>query len=185
MSDFSCREGKSHGAGLDSGLAAFDEHVSITMDGSCVRIESSEPLDGFGTCVVVDAMNAAIDAGSVVSIGPRDVATQPSPPIGPARCDRRPIPVAAAGAGVAVVRSEGSTWTIDMSGRRFVRSDRQLDRHFVPSSAWTPFGGLWLSADAISARTADDRYVTSRRSSCKIRAIGAHVPDVRIQLIAS
>jgi hypothetical protein len=175
----------SHGTGVGSGLVAVDELVSITMDGSCVRIESCEPLNGFGTCVVIDAMNAAVDAGSVVSIGRRDVAAQPSPPIGPARCDRRLIPVAASGAGVAVVRSEGSTWMIDMSRRRFVRSDHQLDLHFVPSSAWTPFVELWLSADAISARTTDDRYVTSRRSCCTIPAIGAHVPDVRIQLIAS
>lgn len=179
MSDFGCRNGVNAQAGSSLGLAAVDELVSITMVGRCVTIRSCAPLDGLRTCVLVDAVNAAIDEGSVVSVGCHDV-ERVSPPIEPAVSDREVHHLQAVAAGVAVVRCDGPTWMIDFTGQRFVRSDRQLDHHFVPAEAWGPFVGLWMSADAISVLLPTGSYVTACRSSGRPPTVGVHSTGDRI-----
>lgn len=152
----------------DGGVVPVDEAVSITMEGSCVSIGLPRWVDDVRTHVMVDAVNAAVGAGSVVQLGSIGAPAPVSAPIGSSFTgDGSTTPsVEVLRPGLIVVRRSAVVWMIDVSEQRFLQSDELLDVRFVPAASWRRYRALWISAAAISALTPEGAYVTSSRSSC-------------------
>lgn len=164
MSGFSGRERFSQRFESGLGLAVADDLVSVSIVGSCVSVGTSQPMDRARTADVLNAMNGAFNAGSIVVIAGSSNSVSGPAPIMAVIDDRGSVEISVVGAGMVAVECEGSTWTVDMSAHRFLRGEPRMDLRFVPAAAWTPFHAVWISGDAISACVDQGNYVTARRS---------------------
>ncbi len=147
-------------------LAAVDEIVTITMRGPCVVLRPTCELDTMRTRVFVDALNAAVLAGSIVMHTVRepvvdDVAADAVELAG----DHAPDDVAVVRAGVIRVPVADVLWTVDVTAGRFVRSDTEIDVRFLVEADWTPYRAMWFAPRTITAATTSDSYVLGHRPS--------------------
>ena len=149
-------------------LVDNDELVSISMHDSTVVVRPTTKPDAVGTQVLVDVINAATVAGSMVVLHrPGGLADSNAASDGPAPDGDVAVEAVAAetaGVGFLEVRSEGPVWTIDVGSARFVRSDRPLDRRFLAASDWTAFEAIWIGPQCVRALTVDGSYVAGRRA---------------------
>ncbi len=149
-------------------LVESDELVSISMDETTVVVRSTTKPDAVGTQVLVDVINAATVAGSMVvlhrpgGLVDSNAASDGPPPNGDIAVEA--VAAENVGIGFLEVRSEGPVWTIDVGSARFVRSDRPLDRRFLAVSDWTGFEAVWIGPQCVRALTVDGSYVAGRRA---------------------
>lgn len=149
-------------------LVEIDELVSISMDETTVVVRPTTKPDAVGTQVLVDVINAATVAGSMVVVhrpgGLADSNAASDGPVPNGDVAVEAVAAVSAGVGFLEVRSEGPVWTIDVGSARFVRSDRPLDRRFLAASDWTAFEAVWIGPQCVRALTVDGSYVAGRRA---------------------
>lgn len=137
--------------------------ITISMDSDLVVITPCEHLDHESTEILVGALNAAAESGSVVLLDLDGRGTSPSPfPAPPATDGASSGPGAVAvGAGCITLPSASSCWMLDLARRRLCRSANPVNRRFVCAEGWLAVRKLWMSSTHIAVLAGDNSFITT------------------------
>lgn len=138
--------------------------ITISMESDLVVITPCEQLDHESTEILVGALNAAVDAGSVVLVDLSGDGTSPSPfpapPPGAAGASGR-LGAVAVGSTCITLPSGSSCWMLDLDRQRLCRTADPVDRRFVCASGWVAVKKLWMSATHIAVLAGDNSFITT------------------------
>jgi hypothetical protein len=136
--------------------------ITISMERDLVVITPCAQLDHDSTEILVGALNAAVDAGSVVLVDLAGDGTSPSPFPAPSPGDAGGGPGAVAvGAACITLPSGSSHRMLDLERRRLCRSADPVDRRFVCAAGWVGVKKLWMSANHIAVLAGDNSFITT------------------------
>jgi len=137
--------------------------ITISMESDLVVITPCQQLDHEATEILVGAMNAAVDAGSVVLVDLSGDGTSPSPfpapPPDTGGAER--LGAVAVGAACITLPSGSSCWMLDLDRRRLCRTADPVDRRFVCASGWVAVKKLWMSTTHIAVLAGDKSFITT------------------------
>jgi hypothetical protein len=141
------------------------------MGGDNVVIRAASAIDLARTRSLVDAVNAASDAGVTVVIDPHTercddgLAALGERVHGPCRdhpsC--RPAPAEVASTGCVRLFGDATVWTIDLVRGRLCRTDVGVDLRFVAASAWIDVVAVHVGPTRLRATTNDGRVFSTAR----------------------
>lgn len=144
---------------------------TIEMGGDNVVIRAAREIDLERTRSLVDAVNAASDAGVTVVIDPHTE-----------RCDDvlaslgeraalpchlhpscRPAPAQVASTGCVRLLGDDTVWTVDLERGRLCRTEAVVDLRFMSASAWIEVVAVHVGPNRMRATTNDGRVFSTAR----------------------
>lgn len=140
--------------------------LTVSMVDGVVVVRPQADIDLDATDALRRAVAAALESGTTVMLAlDPEVARAPSEWPRPASThdDDTPRGCAAHTVSAGYVRlcAGDETWTLDLVRRRFCRSARPVDPHFVTSDQWTSIVAAWITPGRTTVLTERDTYVST------------------------
>lgn len=163
-------------------LPPCEPALGISMRGDQVVIRLRSRLDRCSTETLVLAVAGATGSGAtvVIELGPTDDATGPAGSGGP-------VPHGAAGAaacrdshtevlggGRLQLGFHGRCWTLDLTARRFCRSEGPVAPNFVEPEHWIAMTSIWVTADQTTVVDPDGTLFSAPVTWDRDRTVGTY-----------